>query len=68
VHRDDWLTMKFMFHQNAFVNLKSKFGLLNASTPLYLQALFVGSNKWTEVDMDSWEELVPFIQKLRIAT
>ncbi|KIK69051.1 hypothetical protein GYMLUDRAFT_152274 [Collybiopsis luxurians FD-317 M1] len=66
--------MATMTGRNAFVYLKSKFGLLNATTPLYLQAVITGKSKdeanetFVEIDMDSWEEIVPFIEKLRITT
>ncbi|TFK23940.1 hypothetical protein FA15DRAFT_670027 [Coprinopsis marcescibilis] len=59
--------MGAMNGRNAFLYLKSKFGLLSTSAPLYLSASFTGSpDKFVEVDMDAWEELVPYIEKLRI--
>jgi hypothetical protein len=58
----------FLVMQNAFVDLKKKFGLLNATTPLYLEAQFFGHSKYVEVDMDAWEELIAYIEKLRIVT
>ncbi|THV06897.1 hypothetical protein K435DRAFT_416274 [Dendrothele bispora CBS 962.96] len=69
-----------MSGRNAFLYIKSKFGLLNASTPLHLQAKFfplsTGSSSTTtsardeyvEIDIEAWEELVPFVQKLRVMT
>ncbi|KAK7438455.1 hypothetical protein VKT23_018068 [Stygiomarasmius scandens] len=60
-----------MSGRNAFLYVKSKFGLLNASTPLHLQAKFNfagSSNDYVEIDIEAWEELVPFIQKMRIMT
>jgi hypothetical protein len=53
------------------MNLKSKFGLLNATTPLYLQAVIIGKGQtetFVEIDLDAWEEIVPYIEKLRITT
>lgn len=52
--------------KNAFLYLKRTFGLLNATTPLYLQAVFSGSSAYVEVDTEAWEELVPYIVRLRI--
>ncbi|KAE9408752.1 hypothetical protein BT96DRAFT_1013364 [Gymnopus androsaceus JB14] len=66
--------MAAMNGRNAFVYLKSKFGLLNATTPLYLQAVIFGRAKdeenetFVELDLEAWEELVPYIAKLRIIT
>ncbi|KAF5383449.1 hypothetical protein D9757_006129 [Collybiopsis confluens] len=65
--------MAAMNGRNAFVYLKSKFGLLNATTPLYLQAVIAGSPKdgseiFVEIDMDAWEEVILHVQKLRITT
>ncbi|KAK0460913.1 uncharacterized protein EV420DRAFT_166108 [Desarmillaria tabescens] len=58
--------------QNAFIYIKSKFGLLNATTPLYLHAVFPGGpdeeEKYVEVDLEAFEELVVHISKLRIMT
>ncbi len=58
--------------QNAFIYVKSKLGLLNATTPLHLQALFHGpaeeEERYMEIDLEAWEELVPHILKLRIMT
>lgn len=59
--------MAVMSGRNAFLYLKSKFGLLNSTTPLYIQAAFIGDEEdFVEVDMDAWEELVPHIYRLRI--
>ncbi|TFK44871.1 hypothetical protein BDQ12DRAFT_661522 [Crucibulum laeve] len=59
--------MAVMSGRNAFLYLKSKFGLLNATAALYLQATFIGDEEtFVEVDMDAWEELVPYMHKLRI--
>ncbi|PPQ64931.1 hypothetical protein CVT26_015651 [Gymnopilus dilepis] len=59
--------MAAMTGRNALLYMKSKFGLLNATTPLYLQAAFTGDEeRFVEVDLDSWEELVEHMQKLRI--
>ncbi|KAJ3986225.1 hypothetical protein F5890DRAFT_1019655 [Lentinula detonsa] len=62
-------TMKLV-SQNAFVYVKGKFGLLNASTPLFLQAVITGKadGAFVEIDLDAWEEIVPYIVKLRIIT
>ncbi|KAF5343556.1 hypothetical protein D9758_012956 [Tetrapyrgos nigripes] len=60
-----------MSGKNAFLYVKSKFGLLNASTPLHLQAKFNfegSSTEYVEIDLEAWEEMVPYIQKLRIMT
>ncbi|KAF9073574.1 hypothetical protein BDP27DRAFT_1318526 [Rhodocollybia butyracea] len=63
-----------MTGRNAFAYLKSKFGLSNATTPLYLQAMIAGHRKageaevFFEIDMEAWEEIVPYIEKLRIIT
>ncbi|KAF8201007.1 hypothetical protein BJ912DRAFT_806146, partial [Pholiota molesta] len=47
--------------------LKSKFGLLNGTTALYLQATFDAEEvKFVEVDVDSWEELVGHMRRLRL--
>ncbi len=58
--------------QNAFIYIKSKFGLLNATTPLYLHAVFPGGpdeeEKYVEVDLEAFEELVMHMSKLRIMT
>ncbi len=59
---------------NVFPDLESfsKFGLLNATTPLYLHAAIrakdVENDTFVEIDMDAWEELVPYIERLRITT
>jgi hypothetical protein len=49
--------------------MKSKFGLLNATSALFLQATFDEEpGRYVEVDLDSWEELVGYMQRLRIIT
>ncbi|KAG2015718.1 hypothetical protein CC2G_008962 [Coprinopsis cinerea AmutBmut pab1-1] len=60
--------MAAMNGRNAFLYLKSKFGLLSTSNALYLSASFVGDSQqqFVEVDMDAWGELVPYIERLRI--
>ncbi|KAF8908017.1 hypothetical protein CPB85DRAFT_1223021 [Mucidula mucida] len=64
--------MAGMTGRNAFIYVKSKLGLLNATTPLHLQALFHGpaeeEERYMEIDLEAWEELVPHILKLRIMT
>ncbi|KAJ3749423.1 hypothetical protein DFH05DRAFT_1476687 [Lentinula detonsa] len=62
--------MATMAGRNAFVYVKGKFGLLNASTPLFLQAVITGKadGAFVEIDLDAWEEIVPYIVKLRIIT
>ncbi|KAJ3726962.1 hypothetical protein EV361DRAFT_793100 [Lentinula raphanica] len=62
--------MAAMTGRNAFVYVKGKFGLLNASTPLFLQAVITGKTDgaFVEIDLDAWEEIVPYIEKLRIIT
>ncbi|KIY68066.1 hypothetical protein CYLTODRAFT_421920, partial [Cylindrobasidium torrendii FP15055 ss-10] len=61
-----------MTGRNAFVYVKGKLGLLNATTPLYLQACFKPldaydeDEKYVELDLEAWEELVPYILKLRV--
>ena len=52
--------------QNAFLYLKSKFGILNTNSALYLEALIIGEDDFVEVDFDAWEELVPHISRLRV--
>jgi len=47
--------------------MKSKFGLLNATTACFIQATFEGNEEqFVEVDLDSWEELVAYMVRLRI--
>jgi len=47
--------------------LKSKFGLLNSSAAFFLEATFEGADEqYVEIDLDSWEELVAYMQHLRI--
>ncbi|KAF9012483.1 hypothetical protein BDQ17DRAFT_1343989 [Cyathus striatus] len=59
--------MAAMNGRNAIVYMKSKFGLLNSTSPFYLQASFIGDEEsYVEVDLDAWEELVPHISRLRI--
>lgn len=60
--------MASMNGRNAFLYLKSKFGLLSSPRPLFLQVLFVGEAEgdYVEVDLDAWEELAPHIERLRI--
>ncbi|KAH9485475.1 hypothetical protein JR316_0002383 [Psilocybe cubensis] len=61
--------MLAMNGRNALLYMKSKFGLLNSTTALYLQATFEGDEeRFVEVDLDSWEELVVYMQRLRIIT
>ncbi|SJK97862.1 uncharacterized protein ARMOST_01117 [Armillaria ostoyae] len=64
--------MASMTGRNAFIYIKSKFGLLNATTPLYLHAVFPGGpdeeEKYVEVDLEAFEELVMHMSKLRIMT
>ncbi|KAJ3814736.1 hypothetical protein EV368DRAFT_35129 [Lentinula lateritia] len=62
--------MSTMTGRNAFLYVKGKFGLLNASTPLFLQAVITGraEGAFVEIDLDAWEEIVPYIEKLRIIT
>lgn len=64
--------MASMTGRNAFIYIKSRFGLLNATTPLYLHAVFPGGpdeeEKYVEVDLDAFDELVMYISKLRIMT
>jgi len=59
--------MSTMNGRNALVYLKSKFGLLNSTAACYIQATFEGNEEhFVEVDMDSWEEVVPYMIRLRI--
>jgi len=59
--------MSAMNGRNALLYMKSKFGLLNSTAALYLQATFDGDEeRFVEVDLDSWEELVVHMQRLRI--
>ncbi|KIK09204.1 hypothetical protein K443DRAFT_83368 [Laccaria amethystina LaAM-08-1] len=58
--------MGVMSGRNAFIYLRSKFGILNTNSALYLEALIIGEDEFVEVDFDAWEELVPHISKLRI--
>ncbi|KAF9526642.1 hypothetical protein CPB83DRAFT_857552 [Crepidotus variabilis] len=59
--------MMTMNGRNAFLYMKSKFGLLNASTAFFLEATFEGNeDRYVEIDLDSWEELVVYMHKLRI--
>ncbi|KAF8161256.1 hypothetical protein B0H34DRAFT_673245 [Crassisporium funariophilum] len=59
--------MASMNGRNAFLYMKSKFGLLNSTIALFLQAtLDRNDEQLVEVDLDSWEELVPYIHRLRI--
>lgn len=58
--------MGVMSGRNAFLYLKSKFGILNTNSALYLEALIIGEEEYVEVDFDAWEELVPHISRLRI--
>lgn len=60
-------TVELNWTQNAFLYLKSKFGILNTNSALYLEALMIGEDEFVEVDVDAWEELVPHISKLRIS-
>lgn len=47
--------------------MRSKFGLLNSPTAVFLQATFEEESvKFVEVDLDSWEELVVHIYRLRV--
>ena len=47
--------------------MKSKFGLLNTSAAVFLQATFDEDTvKFVEVDLDSWEELVGNMHRLRV--
>lgn len=46
--------------------MKSKFGLLNTSAAVFLQATFDEDAKFVEVDLDSWEELVGHMHRLRV--
>ncbi|KXN85302.1 Putative 2-hydroxyacid dehydrogenase UNK4.10 [Leucoagaricus sp. SymC.cos] len=51
----------------ALTYLKSKFGLLNATRPVILNASFIGKEEeFVEIDMDAWEELVPHIDRLSL--
>ncbi|KAF9485937.1 hypothetical protein BDN70DRAFT_870405 [Pholiota conissans] len=53
--------------RNALLYLKSKFGLLNSTAAVFVQATFEeGEGKFVEVDLDSWEELVGHMYRLRI--
>ncbi|KAH7876715.1 uncharacterized protein C8R40DRAFT_1098395 [Lentinula edodes] len=64
------MTGRVSSFKNAFLYVKGKFGLLNASTPLFLQAVITGraDGAFVEIDLDAWEEIVPYIEKLRIIT
>ncbi|KAF9049895.1 hypothetical protein BJ165DRAFT_1401728 [Panaeolus papilionaceus] len=51
----------------AMLYIKTKFGLLNSAAPLYLEAKFdKDEEKYTEIDMDSWEELIGHISLIQI--
>ena len=52
--------------QAAFYYLKSKFGLLKLSAQCYLQATFDEDGGFVEVDLDSWQELAPLMERIRV--
>ncbi|KIM40264.1 hypothetical protein M413DRAFT_446438 [Hebeloma cylindrosporum] len=59
--------MSTMNGRNALLYMKSKFGLLNATAACFHQATFEGNEEqFVEVDLDSWEELVAYMVRLRI--
>ncbi|KAJ3514799.1 hypothetical protein NLJ89_g2159 [Agrocybe chaxingu] len=59
--------MQTMNGRNAFLYMKSKFGLLNATSAFFLEATFEQDvDSFVEIDLDSWEELVAFMHKIRI--
>lgn len=69
ISRKSWVLI--LAEKNAFLYVKSKLGLLASPRPLYLQASFFGcgtDGEFVEVDLDAWEELAPFIDRLRVFT
>ncbi|KAH7873085.1 uncharacterized protein C8R40DRAFT_1071073 [Lentinula edodes] len=56
--------------RNELLYVKRNFGLFDASTPLFLQAVITGSadGSFVKIDLDARAEIVPYIVQLRIIT
>ncbi|KAF9451484.1 hypothetical protein P691DRAFT_663021 [Macrolepiota fuliginosa MF-IS2] len=51
----------------AFEYVKSRFGVSNQISAIYMDTSFVyRESEFVEIDMDTWEELVPHIYRMRL--